>query len=111
MRLTKKLYIVTIERGEVIDYTPLGQPIYADSKTIYTPFKCKTEPYSNHKAEYQYGVFVDCSHRVFCRPNKNIKILSKLKFNQNEESEEYEVTQVLEYDRHMEVLMKRTGGA
>ncbi|ARK30772.1 hypothetical protein [Halalkalibacter krulwichiae] len=103
MRLTKTLYIVTEENGQVIDYDPFGRPIYGDPETIKSPFKGEVEPYSNTLAERTYGVFVEVTNRVFCKPNEDLKILSDIEYLE----ESYKVTEIMKYDKHYEVLIRK----
>ncbi|KHF40706.1 hypothetical protein [Halalkalibacter okhensis] len=103
MRLTKTLYIVTEEQGEIIDYEQFGRPIYGDPEQIKSPFKGEVEPYSNTLAERTYGVFVEVTNRVFCKPNKNLKILSDVEYLK----EPYKVTEIMKYDKHFEVLIRK----
>jgi hypothetical protein len=103
MRLTKTLYIVTEEQGEIIGYTSIGQPIYDDTQIVKTPFKGDVEPYSNTLAEHTYGVYVECTNRVFCKPNDKLKILSDIEYQE----EPYKVTEIMKYDKHYEVLIRK----
>lgn len=103
MRLRKTMNIVTEER-EIVDYDPLGNPIYEVVKTHH-PIKCNIEPFSSSLAEKSYGVFVEATNRVFSKPNSLIKLQSTVSHS----DKLYKVTEIIQYDKHYETLLQETG--
>ncbi|WML44086.1 hypothetical protein [Neobacillus sp. PS3-40] len=103
MRLTKTLYILE----KILSTTPRGTDEYGraeyENVPIYTAFQGEVEPFSNRLAETNYGLFVDCTNRLFCEPNAKIKVKSLIEYN----GQEFEIIECMEYDNHSEVLMKK----
>lgn len=103
MRLSKTLYIVE----NVQSSAPTGTDEYGREEygyvPIYTSFQGEVEPFSNRLAETNYGLFVDCTNRLFCDPNLKIKVKSLIEYN----GQQFEVTDCMEYDNHYEVLIKK----
>ncbi|MGD6831432.1 hypothetical protein ACQCT5_04685 [Sutcliffiella halmapala] len=104
MRLPKTFYTIHETRGEILGYDDFGRPYY-QTEITYKPFKGESEPYSSKKAETNYGLFVDVSQRVFCRPNPDILIGAEIRYD----DEVYTVNECLKYDKHFEVLIKKGG--
>jgi hypothetical protein len=104
MRLTKTLYIIKEEESaEPIYYNDFGEPVYGVIETK-TPFQAEIEPYSNTLANNRYGVSVDVTNRLFCKPNPDILLGTLIEYN----NIKYSVTENMQYDRHFEVLMKKS---
>jgi len=103
MRLTKTIYAIEEVEGEIIGYDDFGRPIYGDSTIVRTPIECEVEPYSNELAKTRYGVFVDATQRVFCKPNEKVLLTASMEY----ENEEYQVAEYMDYGRHYEVLIKK----
>jgi hypothetical protein len=103
MRLTKTLYILEKVQSE----TPTGTDQFGREEYGFipkrTPFLGEVEPFSNKLAETNYGLFVECTHRLFCLPNETIKVKTMIEYK----GEEFQVTDCLPYDGHFEVLIKR----
>lgn len=103
MRLTKTLYILDKVQSE----TPTGTDEFGREEYGFIdtkiPFLGEVEPFSNRLAETSYGLFVDCTNRLFCEPNVKIKLKTFIEYN----GQEFEITECMEYDRHFEVLMKK----
>lgn len=103
MRLRKTMNIVTVEK-EIVDYDPLGNPIYETIETFH-PIQCEIEPFSSSLAERSYGVFVEATNRVFSKPNSLIKLKSTITHS----DKLYKVTEIMQYDKHFETLLQETG--
>lgn len=103
MRLTKTLYLIRNETP-ILDYDRLGNPIYGDPVIFYDPIPCEVEPYSNELASTRYGVFVDCTDRAFTKPDERLTLNIPIRYDG---SDNYKITEVMEYDRHFEVLIKK----
>ncbi|WP_117161438.1 hypothetical protein [Paraliobacillus sp. X-1268] len=104
MRLTKMMYVIDESETEIIDWTPLGQPIYGDMVILYHPIPCEIEPFSAGLAEYRYGVFADITHRAFTEPSDYLTLLESVRYDGEDN---YKITQVMRYDKHFEVLIKK----
>ena len=103
MRLNKTMDIVTEEK-KIIDYDPLGTPIYETVKTHH-PIKCNIEPFSSSLAEKSYGVFVDATNRVFSKPHDLIKLDATVSHS----AKLFKVTEIIRYDKHFETLLQEVG--
>jgi hypothetical protein len=103
MRLTKTLYFLDKVQSE----TPTGVDQFGREEygfiTDRIPFLGEVEPFSNRLAETNYGLFVECTHRIFCEPHSLIRLKALIEYN----GEEFEVNECLSYGRHLEVLIKR----
>ncbi|UOQ47740.1 hypothetical protein MUN88_17050 [Gracilibacillus caseinilyticus] len=104
MRLTKTMYVIDKSEREVIDLDPLGNPIYGEGEIIYHPIRCEIEPYSSELARTRLGLTVDVTHRAFCYPNDLLKLNVPIKYDG---SGNYKITELLRYDKHYEVLIKK----
>lgn len=105
MRLPKTFYTIHETKGELLGHDHFGRPVYGEPSTEYREFKGELEPYSSKLAETNYGLFVQVTNRLFCEPNPNIFLTSKVLY----EEEVYTVTEYLTYDKHFEVLIKKGG--
>lgn len=103
MRLPKIIYIIEEIQGELVGFDQLGRPIYGEPTILKTPISSEVEPFSSKLAETRYGVFVDVTNRVFCKPHEKIVLNQEIEF----ENEDYRITEVMKYDRHYEVLIKK----
>ncbi|MDX5474510.1 MAG: hypothetical protein LPK00_03135 [Bacillaceae bacterium] len=104
MRLTKTLYTIHETEGELIGYDPFGRPKYSEPFIEFKVFKGEREPYSSNLAEKTYGIFVEVTDRLFCKPNPNIIADAKILYNE----ETYRVMKPpFEFEKHIEVLIKK----
>lgn len=104
MRLTKIIELIKEER-KIVDYDRLGNPIYETVKT-YTPVKCEVEPFGSELSEKSYGVFVKATHRAFSEPNDLLQLDELVRYD----SEIYEITKIVKYDKHYETMLNYIGG-
>lgn len=102
MRLNKKLYILTVIEDAIIGHEPWGEPIYGTKEEL-SPFRGEVEPYSSGLSQNRYGVSVEVTNRLFCKPHNDIVLGASIRY----QNEDYLVTEVMKYDRHYEVLMKK----
>jgi hypothetical protein len=98
MRLTKTAYL--FGEGELLGYDDFGRPVFGNPEKI--PFKMEMEPYSQAKAEYDYGVFVAVQYRLFTKPDSRLKLNEEIEYK----NKIYSVQEVKDYDKHYEVLIK-----
>lgn len=106
MRLTKTLYFL-IENKRFIGNDPrTGKPIY-EIKVSKEAFRAEVEPYSQMLALNRYGVSVDITNRVFCNFNDRLNVESMTDFVIEYNNKKYEVKEIITYDKHCELLIKR----
>lgn len=103
MRLTKTIYLIEDETP-VIDYDPLGNPIYGDSIVTYLPVDCEIEPYSSELARTRLGLHAEVTHRAFTRPDDRLELNVPVRYD---DEDNYTITELLKYDKHYEVLINR----
>lgn len=103
MRLTKTAYLFG-DKGEYLGRDSHGRPIYGDPKPDI-PFKMEIEPFSPKLAETQYGVFVEVRYRLFTYPDSRLKLNKEFVFKETI----YKITQIMDYEKHFEVLVKDNG--
>lgn len=100
MRLTKTIYKREVIEKEIIGYQSNGRPIWK-TETILTPIEAEVEPYSEKMAESMLGLLVSVSNRCFCYTNHGLVVGDIVMYR----NLKHEITHILEYDRHSEVLM------
>lgn len=96
MRLPKTVQIITTETQYDSDY---GHQI-GEIETVVGSFKAEIEPYSSQLALKQYGVSVEVTNRMFCEP-QSLELGTDLKYK----NKNYKITGLLDYEKHMEVLL------
>lgn len=104
MRLTEKIYTIALVDTGQVDWR--GDPIY---ETVTSePFPCEIIPYSSKLAESNFGIIAEVTNQMFCEPRDDLELGTELiEVKKNGTEQHYEVTAILDYDRHFEVLIKK----
>jgi hypothetical protein len=97
MRLPKTASFVKIEK----QYNSLGQ-YTGENVVVLGEISCDIQPYSSRLAEATYGVSLNVTSRLFCRPDELLQLGSILKY----ENKKYLVNSIMDFDKHYEVLME-----
>lgn len=98
------MYIIEEDHSEIIDYDRNGNPIYGDIIYIYHPINCEIEPYSSELAQSRLGLFAEVTHRAFCYPDNRLTLNTPIRYDGEDR---YRITELLRYDKHYEVLIKK----
>lgn len=73
-------------------------------------FECYKEPYSSELAAKEYGLVVECTDRIFCFADDDLKEGKGLSFSDRDDGIAYLITGVKRWPQHYECLLKAVKG-
>ena len=85
-----------LERGVWVKGTPI------EVKTI----PCDVQPASREQIFKDYGYYIECSQRVFCDVDNDLKAGSLVKYN----DQQYEIVKVVKWDTYMDIFIHNVDG-
>jgi len=69
-----------------------------ETKTI----KCDVQPASREQIYKDYGYYIDCTYRIFCDTDNDIKIGGKVKYKDNI----YDIIKLIPWDDYFDMFIK-----
>lgn len=84
-----------------VTYNDEAMPVKSWSNLV--TIKADVQPIGGEIAHMEYGISESgISHRIFCRPNSNLKVGNRIEYN----STDYEIRHIAPFKNHYEVLLK-----
>jgi len=74
---------------------------HVGEETAYKTIDCDVQPYSKEKAYQDFGFTIECTKRVFCDVDTDLKIGVTVLYNENS----YIIVKLIDWDDYYDIIL------